>query len=158
MRKISKIIFHCSATKEGVDISAATVRSWHVLQKSKGGPGFADIGYHYFVRLDGKIEKGRADAVPGAHVEGHNSNSIGVCYAGGLDANGKPKDTRTPAQRRALRALADSLTRQYPGAEIHSHWEYAAKACPCFDAGKEYIDLQPPHYREAVEKRKEFQK
>lgn len=70
----------------------------------------------------------------GAHCLGHNYESIGVCYVGGLDrVTGKPKDTRTAAQRSALRRLVEQLRERYPGATVHGHREFAAKACPCFD-------------------------
>lgn len=77
---------------------------------------------------------GTIAAVIGAHCEGHNANSIGICYIGGCAADGKtPKDTRTPQQREALRRLVADLQKQYPGASVHGHREFAAKACPSFD-------------------------
>ena len=91
------------------------------------------IGYHYVVRLDGRVETGRPEGRVGAHCLGHNSDSIGVCYIGGLTREGRPADTRTAAQRRALRALCTTLQVRYPGATLHGHREFAAKACHCFD-------------------------
>ena len=133
MRKITKIIMHCSATAAGKDFSAADIDRWHRAR------GFRSIGYHYVVRLDGSVERGRPEAETGAHCLGQNSDSIGVCYIGGLAADGKtPADTRTPAQKRALRELIASLKRRYPSATVHGHREFAAKACPCFDAAREY--------------------
>ena len=136
MRNINEIIVHCTATPEGRDHSAAEVGRWH------SSLGWDGIGYHYLVRLDGTVEAGRPIARPGAHCYGHNLHSIGVCYVGGLAADGKtPKDTRTEAQKAALRALLKKLRGRYPGARIYGHRDFAAKACPCFDAKAEYSGI-----------------
>lgn len=128
MRKIKEIIVHCSATPEGRDYTVADIDRWH---KQRGWKG---IGYHYVVYRDGSVHKGRDVSEIGAHCEGHNGNSIGICYIGGCAADGKtPKDTRTPAQRAALRDLVELLKSEYTNATIHGHREFAAKACPCFD-------------------------
>lgn len=133
MRSITEIIIHCSATAEGRDFGVADIRRWHKAQ------GWTDVGYHYVVRLDGTVQEGRALSEPGAHCKGHNAHSIGICYVGGLAADGRtPKDTRTTAQRAALRALVDRLQRQFPAATVHGHCEFAAKACPCFDVRAEF--------------------
>lgn len=128
MRKIDKIIVHCTATPAGREVTVADVKAWHKAR------GFRTIGYHYLVYLDGTVHAGRRESEVGAHCLGQNARSIGVCYVGGLDAaTGEPRDTRTPAQRRALRELVGSLRRRYPSATVHGHREFAAKACPCFD-------------------------
>ena len=127
MRQITEIIIHCSATPEGRNIGAATIRHWHLDR------GFQDIGYHYVVRLNGTVETGRPVEQIGAHCTNHNRNSIGICYIGGLDRQGKPKDTRTPEQKHALAELCRQLLLQFPGTTIHGHNEFANKACPCFD-------------------------
>lgn len=132
MRKITEIIVHCSATVAGKNFHAADINSWH-LQR-----GFRGIGYHYVIDLDGTVEPGRPEYEVGAHCLGHNRLSIGICYIGGLDAHGRPADTRTPQQKRALRSLIADLKSRYPGAKVHGHREFAAKACPCFDAAKEF--------------------
>lgn len=127
MREINRIILHCSATPEGKDFTVADIDRWH---KARGWQG---IGYHYVVYRDGSVHNGRDIAVAGAHTSGYNKNSIGVCYIGGVAADGKtPKDTRTAAQRAALRELVDKLKMQYPKATIHGHYEFANKACPSF--------------------------
>lgn len=75
----------------------------------------------------------------GAHCEGHNANSIGICYIGGLDEKtGKPKDTRTKEQKEAILNLLRNLTGKLPIGKITGHNQYANKACPCFDAQMEY--------------------
>ena len=132
MRKITKIILHCSATPEGKDYTVEQIRQWHTLPKPKGN-GWKDIGYHFVVYRDGSIHKGRPVEQIGAHCTGHNANSIGVCYIGGCAADGEtPKDTRTAAQKEALRRLVAELQTQYPGATVHCHNEFANKACPSF--------------------------
>ena len=78
----------------------------------------------------------------GAHCSGQNANSIGICYVGGLAKDGKtPKDTRTDAQKHSLLELLKELKAKYPNATIHGHREFAAKACPSFDAKSEYKDI-----------------
>jgi N-acetylmuramoyl-L-alanine amidase len=127
MREITRIILHCSATPEGKDFTVADIDKWH---KARGWQG---IGYHYVVYRDGSVHEGRNIAVAGAHTSGYNKNSIGVCYIGGVATDGRtPKDTRTPAQRRALRVLVEQLKKQFPKATVHGHYEFAAKACPSF--------------------------
>lgn len=134
MRYINDIIVHCTDTPSGMDVTAAQVTQWH---REKG---WRTIGYHYLVRLDGTIEKGRPSSQPGAHCYGHNAHSIGVCYVGGRDENFKTADTRTRAQKDSLLKLLTNLTRMYR-CRIHGHRDYAAKDCPCFDASKEYKGL-----------------
>ena len=136
MRKITNIIVHCSATPEGKSFTVADIDRWHRQR------GFAQIGYHYVIYLDGSVHRGRPIGAIGAHCVGHNANSIGVCYIGGCNADGKrPKDTRTPAQKQSLIALLRQLRAQFPNAAIHGRRDYAAKACPSFDATKEYAHL-----------------
>ena len=133
MRKIDLIIVHCSATPEGKYFTTADIDRWHRQQ------GFKSIGYHFVVRLNGEVERGRPIAEVGAHCKGHNATSIGVCYIGGLAADGKtPKDTRTVEQRKAMRNLGKPLKHVFPEAVGRSRRDFAAKACPCFDATREY--------------------
>lgn len=134
-RKINKIIVHCTATKEGIDYTVNDVRKWHL------GRGYSDIGYHYLIYRDGSVHNGRDVDIIGAHCSGYNSNSIGVCYVGGLDKKGDPKDTRTEAQKESLLRLLTELRSLYPDAKIHSHKDFANKACPSFDATKEYKNI-----------------
>lgn len=137
MRTITLIIIHCSAVKPNQTSSAAQIGQWHKKR------GWKCIGYHYVIRRDGSIERGRPESMVGAHCLNHNQHSIGVCYEGGLDTNGKAADTRTPEQKAAMRALLVELKQSYPRALIMGHNVFANKACPCFDAAKEYQDLQP---------------
>ena len=131
MRTISKIIIHCSATPEGRAVTVNDIDRWHKER------GFDCIGYHYVIYLDGSIHLGRSIEKAGAHCVNQNKNSIGVCYIGGLEKDCKtPKDTRTDAQRKAMYGLISELKAQYPNASIHGHYEFAAKACPCFDVSE----------------------
>ena len=112
------------------------ITRWHKQR------GFRTIGYHHVVYRDGSVHPGRPEGEIGAHCTGHNACSIGVCYIGGVAADGKTaKDTRTPEQRKALLMLLRRLRAKYPNAKIHGHRDFAAKACPSFDATKEYADL-----------------
>lgn len=138
MRYYNDIIVHCSATREGKNIKAADIRRWHLHE------GYTDIGYHYVIDLDGTIEPGRPLDEIGAHCKGHNKDSIGICYVGGINKAGFNADTRTPAQKRALARLIWRLTTQALNAgfglpAVHGHHDYCPyKDCPCFDAHKEY--------------------
>ena len=100
--------------------------------------GWAGIGYHYYIDLNGQVWEGRPEAYIGSHVKNHNSISIGICYCGGLDKKGKPKDTRTDAQIKSMAELCAMLHKKYPTATFHGHNEFAAKDCPCFNV-KEWI-------------------
>ena len=136
MRDIKEIIVHCSATPDGRDFTVEDIRRWHRQR------GFNDIGYHYVIYRDGSVHKGRNESVAGAHCTGHNSNSIGICYIGGVAFDCiTPKDTRTPEQKVSLLKLIRELKAKYPDAVVHSHKDFANKACPSFDATKEYKDV-----------------
>ena len=149
-RTISLIIVHCSATRCDRDITAADICAAHRVR------GYRTGGYHYYIRKNGKVEKMRPESEVGAHCFGYNTHSIGVCYEGGLDSNGRPADTRTQAQSLALQNLLYDLLMRYPGARIVGHrdlspdlnlngwiepWE-RIKVCPCFDAKEEYKGLE----------------
>lgn len=132
MRKIDKIIVHCTATPEGREVTVSEVTRWHKAR------GFRTIGYHYLIYLDGSVHEGRPLSEAGAHCTGQNARSVGVCYVGGLEKGTlKPKDTRTTAQKASLRKLVARLQNRFPGATLHGHREFAAKACPCFDVKNE---------------------
>ena len=136
MRKINEIIVHCAATREGRDFTVEDITRWHKAR------GFATIGYHYVIYRDGSIHEGRPLEQIGAHCVGHNKHSIGVCYIGGCASDGKtPKDTRTPEQKEALLSLLRRLKARFPNATIHGHRDFAAKACPSFDARSEFRSL-----------------
>lgn len=136
MRDIDKIIIHCSATPEGVHFDASRIDKWH---RDRGWSG---IGYHYVILLDGTIEYGRDIKKTGAHTQGHNTGSIGICYIGGMDKNmDNAKDTRTDAQKESLLLLLKTLKKLHPQATIHGHNNFSSKKCPSFDAETEYENL-----------------
>ena len=136
MRQINEIIVHCAATREGRDFTVEDITRWHKAR------GFATIGYHYVIYRDGSIHEGRPLEQIGAHCAGHNKHSIGICYIGGCASDGKtPKDTRTPEQKEALLSLLRRLKARFPNATIHGHRDFAAKACPSYDAFREYRQL-----------------
>lgn len=133
MRTIKFIIIHCSATPDGYDFTAQDIDRWHRER------GFRKIGYHYVIRLDGTVERGRQLSEVGAHCSGYNKQSVGICYVGGLDAvHLKPADTRTSAQKRALRQLLEHLHTMFPKARVVGHRDLNRhKACPCYDVGSD---------------------
>ena len=163
-RDINEIIIHCSATKEGINVTSDSIDRSHKARKfssyvdAKGRTRY--IGYHFIIHLDGTIEACRPILKIGCHASGRNSHSIGICYIGGLDARDTDghmiKDTRTPQQKASLINLIKQLTAQYPsivrvighrdtspdlnGNGIIDPYEYI-KGCPCFDAIPEYKHL-----------------
>jgi len=132
MRAIHKIIIHCTATREGDDISVDTIRRWHLAR------GWSDIGYHYVIDIKGSINAGRPIELIGAHTKGQNKYSIGIAYVGGVEADGvTPKDTRTKAQKDAIIRLVKKLKGCYPDVTIHGHNEFSNKACPSYNVQNE---------------------
>ena len=140
MRVITLIIIHCSAVRPDQTSSVAQIDSWHRQRGWKLG-----IGYHYVIRRDGEIEKGRPEWLTGAHCKNHNAHSIGICYEGGLNIRGQPEDTRTEAQKVSMRRLLEDLHQRYPRAIIVGHNDLNPhKDCPGYkNVVHEYADLQP---------------
>ena len=134
------LIIHCSAVRPDQTSSVAQIDSWHRQRGFHLG-----VGYHYVIRRDGTIEPGRPEWMVGAHCVNHNAHSIGICYEGGYDARGQPDDTRTPAQKAAMRKLLEELHGRYPRAIILGHHDLNRdKPCPCIpNVAHEYADLQP---------------
>lgn len=158
MKKIDAIIIHCSATRAGQDLRARDIDRMHRQR------GFNQIGYNFVIDLDGTVENGRPLSVDGAHCNtkgfsdsSYNKHSVGVCYIGGLDASGKPADTRTDAQKMALRNLVAKLCKEYLIVELLGHRDTSPdlngngevepnefiKACPCFDVRAEFANFLP---------------
>ena len=130
MRKINLIVIHCSASRRNQRFTVEQLRQCHNARFHGKG-----IGYHYYIEQDGTVYQTRDENEIGMHVRGYNAHSIGVCYEGGLDEQGKSADTRTPAQKRSLLTLLRALKEDYPDAEIKGHRELpnVHKTCPCFD-------------------------
>lgn len=151
---IDAIVIHCSATREGQDVRASDIDKMHKER------GFSCIGYNFVIDLDGKVEVGRPLTMNGAHCntkglsgKSYNLHSIGICYVGGLDRYGRAKDTRTPAQKKALVKLVYDLLDAYPYIiEIIGHRDASPdkngdgkitqnewiKQCPCFSVADEF--------------------
>lgn len=139
--KLKYLVIHCTATPEGRDVSADDIRRWHTDPVNKGGRGWRQVGYTDLIHIDGQVERlvqnnedsevDPWEVTNGA--KGYNSMSRHIVYAGGVDHGGKPKDTRTPAQRKALEAYVIRFHDQHPDVRIIGHNEIAAKACPSFD-------------------------
>lgn len=122
------LVVHCAATKPSMNIGLREIRQWHRER------GWLDIGYHFVIRRDGTVEQGRPQDVIGAHVEGHNYESLGICLVGGIDASGKPENNFTQSQFASLRILLAQLKGDYPSAQIVGHRDLdPKKACPSFD-------------------------
>lgn len=149
MRTIDRIVVHCSATKVTQNFTAEQVKASHIAR------GFRTWGYHFYIRKDGTVCPMRPVDQMGAHVQGYNASSIGVCYEGGLDANGKAADTRTPEQKEALLNLLQEFIAKYPVKHLDGHRDLSpdldgdgivepnewVKMCPCFNVHDEYPDL-----------------
>lgn len=147
MRKIERIFVHCTAGSQ-----KQSVKDLMAEFKKKG---WKYPGYHYFVSADGTINKLRDESKVSNGVQGYNSTSINVAYAGGIDSKGNAIDNRTEEQKRSLISLLKELRGRYPGANIMGHrdispdnnnngivdpWE-RIKECPCFDAITEYKNI-----------------
>lgn len=153
MRTINLIVIHCSASR------ADRCYTEHDLTTDHLRRGFSKAGYHFYLRKNGDIKSLRPIEQPGAHARGHNANSIGICYEGGLDPNGRPADTRTPHQKHSLRVLVMLLLRDYPGSRLCGHRDLSPdlnrngeiepeewiKQCPCFDASSILREAPPPN-------------
>jgi len=135
MRKINKIIVHCTATPEEREVTTEDLYKWHVKER-----GWRDIGYHFFIDICGEVHECRPVEQTGAHTKGHNWDSIGVCYAGGLDKDLKTKDTRTEEQKESLIDLLCQLKDTYGGI-VYGHRDFSTKDCPSFDAKTEYENI-----------------
>ena len=129
--KTDFIAIHCSATSSKQNIGAKDIDKWHRAK------GWACIGYHYVIRRDGTVEEGREEAVVGAHVQGWNEVSLGICMVGGVNADDikKAENNFTKEQFDSLKQLLVDLKTRYPKAKIQGHRDFpnVKKACPSFD-------------------------
>lgn len=135
-RQIDLIVVHCSATRCNRPYPLESLEADHQAR-------FGFIGYHYYVTRNGKLYPTRSEDLVGAHARHFNRHSIGICYEGGYDEEGREADTRTVAQKATLWHLLQSLKLDYPDARILGHRDLpnVHKSCPCFDAKTEYKDL-----------------
>ena len=145
MRRIDYIIYHCSATRADCDYPVEALHRDHLSR------GFKGIGYHFYITRNGQVHATRPLGMDGAHCQGHNRHSIGICYEGGLNSEGQPADTRTAAQREAMHRLTAQLLRRFHNVRLCGHRDLSPdrnsngevephewlKQCPCFDVAKE---------------------
>lgn len=133
------IILHCTATRENRNYTVEQLLRDHRLR------GFRTIGYHFYIRRCGTVTRHRRLLEAGAHCRPYNRCSIGICYEGGLDSQGRPKDTRTQEQHEQMTLLLMKLMKLFPKARIVGHRDLPGttpKECPCFDAQQEYGYLE----------------
>ncbi len=157
--RIERLVIHCTATVEGKEVTAADIRRMHCSPKPTGR-GWRQVGYTDMVHLDGKVERlvpNNEDAyVDGWEVtngaKGYNGTSRHIVYVGGLDTNRRPADTRTEAQKAALKAYVEDFRKRFPWADVCGHRDLSpdrngdgiitsnewTKVCPCYDVRKEY--------------------
>ena len=139
------LVIHCTATQAGREVSSDEIRHWHTDPVSKGGRGWKQVGYTDMIHLDGRVERlvrNNEDAnvdpweiTNGA--KGYNAISRHIVYVGGIDANdGKERDTRTPAQKEAMKRYVRDFHMRFPQVRIIGHNQVASKACPSFDVPK----------------------
>ena len=148
MAKLKYLVIHCTATPEGREVSAADIRRWHT-SPAPAGRGWKQVGYTDLFHLDGRVERLVANNED-ANVDpweitngaaGYNSISRHIVYAGGCDAGMKPKDTRTAAQKEALRKYVLDFHTRHPSVKIVGHNQLAAKACPSFDVAAWLLEI-----------------
>lgn len=145
--RITRLVIHCTATPAGREVTAADIRRWHCTPPPMGR-GWKQVGYTDMVHLDGRVERlvaNNEDAyVDGWEVtngaKGYNRTSRHIVYVGGKTTDGRPADTRTEAQKEALRAYVDDFRKRFPWADVCGHRDLpgVSKACPCYDVRKEY--------------------
>jgi N-acetylmuramoyl-L-alanine amidase len=126
MRKITRHIIHASASPNKLDVGVKEIDRWH---KERGWSG---CGYHNVIRRNGVVEQGRDISQIGAHVAGHNKDTIGTCLVGA----GTSLSDFTSAQLATLERLDKQLKVTYPGITTHGHREYANKLCPGFNVSE----------------------
>lgn len=133
LKGIKYLVVHSSATPEGKDFTVEDITRWHKAR------GWITIGYHFVVYRDGSVHEGRSMDLQGAHCVAVNPVSIGICYIGGCEKDGKtPKDTRTEAQKAAIIGLLKRLKERFPNAVVRGHRDFEKTACPSFDAKETY--------------------
>jgi N-acetylmuramoyl-L-alanine amidase len=135
MRTINHIVVHCTATPQTTTV-ASIQRYWRENLKWKSP------GYHFLIEANGTVHNLQPITLPSNGVAGHNANSIHVSYIGGVNGQ-RAVDNRTEAQKTALLTILRDLKKQFPRAIIQGHRDFprVAKACPSFDAKKEYATL-----------------
>ena len=122
INNVRYLVVHCSDTPDDEPLTARDIHAMHL------GFGWHGVGYHRVINRDGVVEQGRPDYWIGAHVYGHNEESVGVCLIGRTDF--------TDSQFQSLESVLREWTKKYPNAEVvgHCDFDYTEKTCPNFDA------------------------
>ena len=115
-KSTNRIILHHAESKS---CTADDIHSWHLAN------GWAGIGYHFFVRKDGSIYRGRPENVVGSHAKGSNSDSIGICFEGSYMT-----ETMSQAQINAGRELVTYLKNKYGISKVQKHKDVCSTNCP----------------------------
>ncbi|HDR1022134.1 TPA: N-acetylmuramoyl-L-alanine amidase [Pasteurella multocida] len=168
MFPILKIVIHCSATQNGKSLATKTQTAAQVIDRWHKQRGYSRIGYHYVIDTDGTLETGRKVGEIGAHVKGHNKQSVGICLVGGITKDGKNHGEYTAAQWKTLHKLLRELESQHPKAKIYGHRDLSPdlngdgsitpnewlKTCPCFDVWSWLDSEQVINYEHLFEGKK----
>lgn len=145
MKRIERLVIHCTATPEGREVKASDIRHWHCAPPPEGH-GWKQVGYTDMIHLDGTLERlvnNNEDPYVEAWevtngAKGYNTTSRHVVYVGGM-RHGLPADTRTPEQKEAMKHYVEDFKKRLPFADVCGHNDLnPAKSCPCFDVRKEY--------------------
>ena len=133
MRNINYIAIHCTATQP--ESSIASIQNYW-----KNNLGWKNPGYHYIIDRFGNVVNLLPIELVSNGVQGYNSQTINISYVGGINKSGKPKDTRTEAQKQSILKILNELRVKFPKAKIQGHRDFpnVKKACLSFDAKKEY--------------------
>ena len=136
MREIKYIVIHCTATPQTATI-ASIKKYWKDVLK------WNSPGYHFIVEPNGNVTQLSELSKPTNGVAGYNTNSIHISYIGGVDANNKPIDNRTEFQKQSLLEYVKRFKLQFKNAKVQGHKDFPSvkKACPCFDAKSEYLNI-----------------
>jgi len=142
---VTAVFVHCSATRPEWLAGSPLSEKIKEFTRWHRAKGWGTIGYHHVIDRDGTVGKGRDESLPGAHVAGHNTGSIGICLVGGHGSNENDDflDHYTPAQEAALRALIEDIKTRAAITKVRGHNEVAAKACPGFNV-KRWFAKKPP--------------
>lgn len=143
-REIKYLVVHCTATPITATIEA-------IKNYWKNNLGWKNNGYHYIIQRNGTVVNITPESQIANGVAGYNTNSIHMSYIGGVDANNKPIDNRTEAQKEAMFNLIMKLHNRYPSAEIKGHRDFpkVVKACPSFDV-KTWLQKYEPAVLQAA--------
>ncbi len=129
MRSITKIIVHCSDSSDDQDIGFQGINVWHLTRGWKSPTGIG-CGYHFIIRRNGTVEVGRMVNEVGAHVQGANLDSIGICLVG--------RQNFSNPQFISMKRIISGLLEEFPESVIYGHREFPSaqaqgKTCPNFD-------------------------